>query len=425
MARYLYSLVFYLITPLILLRLWYRASKAPAYGQRIAERFGFFTAPKLTDTIWVHSVSVGETIAAAPLVKRLQQQHPHASIVVTTMTPTGSDRVKALFGDSVFHVYAPYDLPGAVQRFLKRIQPKLLVIMETELWPNTIHYCRQSSIPVVLANARLSEKSAAGYQRLSWLTGAMLNNLSKVVAQNQTDADRFLALGLPDDHVEVSGSIKFDVEIDNRLIAKAASLKDQWSQQGQRLILMAASTHQGEDEIILDAFKQVLNTLSDALLIIVPRHPERFDQVAGLCAGSFSTTRRSQSHTVDAQTQVLLGDTMGELLLLCGCADIVFVGGSLVDSGGHNMLEPAAWSLPLITGDSDFNFAEASRLLQQRSALLRVSDARMLAEKILMLGESEPLRQSMGTNARAVVDENRGALDRLLLAINALLKSIG
>ncbi|MDG1773816.1 MAG: lipid IV(A) 3-deoxy-D-manno-octulosonic acid transferase [Oceanicoccus sp.] len=417
MARYLYSVFFYLITPLILLRLAYRASKAPAYGQRIAERFGFFIAPKLNNTIWVHSVSVGETIAAAPLIKRLQQQYPDAAIVVTTMTPTGSDRVKALLGDSVFHVYAPYDLPGAIQRFLTRVQPKLLVIMETELWPNTIHYCRQSSIPVVLANARLSEKSAAGYQRLSWLTGPMLNNLSKVVAQNKADADRFLALGLAENKVEVSGSIKFDVVIDKALIAKAEPLKQQWSNHGQRLIIMAASTHQGEDEIILDAFKQVIEKISDALLIIVPRHPERFDQVVNLCEQRFSVARRSNNDTVSAATNVLVGDTMGELLLLCGCADMVFVGGSLINSGGHNMLEPAAWSLPIITGESDFNFAEASRLLQQRSALLMVSDANLLAEKLLLLGQSESLRNEMGANAKAVVEENRGALDRLILEI--------
>ncbi len=422
MARYLYTLFFYLITPLILLRLFYRASKAPAYVQRIAERFGLFTAPKLQNTIWVHSVSVGETIAAAPLVKRLQQQYPNASIVVTTMTPTGSDRVKALFGDSVFHVYAPYDLPGAVQRFIQRVQPKLLVIMETELWPNTIHYCRQSSVPVLLANARLSEKSAAGYQRLRWLTSSMLNNLTKVVAQNRADADRFLALGLSEDKVDVSGSIKFDVKIDPSLIAKAASLKQQWSDQGQRLVIVAASTHQGEDEIILEAFKSVVEKISDALLVIVPRHPERFDQVVELCQQSFSVTRRSLNDPVAAETQIVVGDTMGELLLICGCADIVFIGGSLINSGGHNMLEPAAWSLPLLTGASDFNFAEASRLLQQRSALWIANDANTLAEKMLLLGQSTSLRSEMGANAKAVVEENRGALDRLIQAVDCLLK---
>ena len=421
MARYLYSAFFYLITPLILLRLFYRASKVPAYGQRIAERFGFFTAPRLENTIWVHAVSVGETIAAAPLVKRLQQQYPDASIVVTTMTPTGSDRVRALFGDSVFHVYAPYDLPGSILRFIKRLQPKLLVIMETELWPNTIHYCHRSAIPVVLANARLSAKSAAGYQRLSWLTGAMLNNLSKVVAQNRADAERFLALGLADSKVVVSGSIKFDVVIDQTLISKAEALKYQWSHQGQRLIIIAASTHQGEDEIILEAFKQVIEKISNALLIIVPRHPERFDQVAGLCEESFSVARRSQSDTVSAETQVLVGDTMGELLLLYGCADIAFVGGSLVNSGGHNMLEPAAWSLALITGNSDFNFAEASRLLQQRSALFVANDSASLAKKMILLGQSAPLRFETGVNAKAVVEQNRGALGRLLLVLERFL----
>ena len=419
MARYFYSAFFYLITPLILLRLLYRASKAPAYGRRIAERFGFFTVPELENTIWVHAVSVGETIAAAPLVKRLQQQYPEASIVVTTMTPTGSDRVRALFGDSVFHVYAPYDLPGSILRFIKRLQPKLLVIMETELWPNTIHYCRRCSIPVVLANARLSAKSAAGYRRLGWLTRPMLNNLTQVVAQNRADADRFLALGLADSKVVVSGSIKFDVVIEDALIRKAQALKYQWSDQGQRLIIIAASTHQGEDNIILEAFEQVIATIPNALLIIVPRHPERFEYVTKLCEERFSVARRSQNNPVCATTQVLVGDTMGELLLLYGCADIAFVGGSLINSGGHNMLEPAAWSLPLLAGSSDFNFAEASRLLQQRSALLVANDAASLAKKMIVLAQSETLRLEMGANAKAVIAENRGALDRLSAVVQS------
>ncbi len=419
MIRYFYSLILYLITPLIVLRLVYRASKSPAYGQRIAERFGFFTGPDLSASIWIHSVSVGETIAAAPIVTRLQQQYPDTPIVVTTMTPTGSERVRALFGDSVFHVYAPYDLPGAVKRFLRRVQPKLLVIMETELWPNTLHACRQRNIPVLLANARLSAKSAAGYQRFAGLTKPMLRNLSQVVAQTQADAERFLQLGLPSNSITVSGSIKFDIEISEQLKETAAVLKSQWSHDGQRPLLLAASTHNGEDEIILEAFKQLLVTHPQLLLLLVPRHPERFDGVHSLAQQrGFNTDRRSTGKVPDASTQVVIGDSMGELLLFYGVSDIAFVGGSLVNTGGHNILEPAAWGRPVITGESDFNFLEISALLQKQGGLKKVSDSAALAKCVLSLLGSEQKRTQMADAAQSVVANNRGALSQLLKAIN-------
>jgi 3-deoxy-D-manno-octulosonic-acid transferase len=419
MARCLYTLLFYAITPLLLLRLLVRARKAPAYGQRILERFGIFSAPILHNSIWVHSVSVGETIAAAPLIKELQQRYPNSPLVVTTMTPTGSERVEALFGDSVFHVYAPYDLPGSITRFLKRVQPQLLIIMETELWPNTIHYCRKNDVSVVVANARLSEKSARGYQRLSALTRSMLENTTKVVAQNKADADRFLALGIESNKVEVSGSIKFDVVIDQKSIVKAAQLKSSWNDNGQRLILVAASTHEGEDAIILRAFKRVLGKHPNLLLVLVPRHPERFISVAKLAKDSgLEVECRSKANKVARTTQVLIGDSMGELLLFYGCADIVFVGGSLVNSGGHNMLEPAAWGLPIISGKSDFNFLEISRLLQQGTALLTIKNSEELSTKFELLAESDILRKQMGDNAKAIVAANRGSLGRLVAAID-------
>lgn len=418
MARWFYTVFYYLITPLILLRLCYRAFRAPAYRHRVAERFGIFAAPDWDGCIWLHSVSVGETIAAAPIIKQLQQQRPDLPIVVTTMTPTGSERVHAMFGDSVFHVYAPYDMPGAIGRFLQKVKPRLLIIMETELWPNTLFYCRQQSIPTVLANARLSARSAAGYDRLSKLTRPMLKNLTRVVAQNQDDGQRFLELGLSQEQLEVSGSIKFDITISADLKARAAGLKAQWSNSGQRVIFIAASTHEGEDAIILQAFKRVLAELPELLLVLVPRHPERFDRVAAQAGQSgLNIERRSSGAPVGADTQVVIGDTMGELLLLFGCADIAFVGGSLVPTGGHNMLEPAAWGLPIITGESDFNFLEISRLLQEKSALFKVADDQSLAERVLALGRSESQRLKAGANALAVVDANRGALDRLMREI--------
>lgn len=420
MARWLYTLLFYLITPLLLLRLWLRARKAPAYGDRIAERFGFFSPSVKPGGIWLHSVSVGETIAAAPLVKRLQQQYPDLPVTITTMTPTGSERVEALFGDSVFHVYAPYDLPDALGRFLKKVQPSILIIMETELWPNTVRACEVRNIPVVLANARLSEKSARGYQRFAPLTQSMLQGLSCVAAQHTNDANRFLSLGLPAEQVQVTGSIKFDTTVSDALRAQAATLKAQWSEQGKRCIVIAASTHDAEDQMLLAAAKQARVECPDLLLVLVPRHPERFDAVAELCE-EFQCARRSTGAEPESGTQVYLADTMGEMMLLLGCADIAFVGGSLIERGGHNMLEPAAWGLPVITGDSDFNFLAISELLQQHGGLVKVSDQAALNQQLSVLVMDRAVREQQGQAALAVVNDNRGALDRLVKAIGQFL----
>ncbi|MEH6909357.1 MAG: lipid IV(A) 3-deoxy-D-manno-octulosonic acid transferase, partial [Oceanicoccus sp.] len=355
----------------------------------------------------------------APLVKQLQQRYPQSSIVVTTMTPTGSDRVNALFGDSVFHVYVPYDLPTAISSFLRRVRPKLLIIMETELWPNTIYACRKRSIPVVLANARLSEKSAAGYQRFSLLTQSMLGALSKVVAQSQADADRFLSLGMDHRRVQISGSIKFDISLSDTMKDQSRQLKGQWTCAGKKLIWIAASTRVGEDEIILRAFAQLTERWPNLLLLLVPRHPERFKQVAELSRqAGFSTALRSLPDSVTEQTQVIIGDTMGELLLFYGCADIAFVGGSLVATGGHNMLEAAAWGLPIITGESNFNFAEISQLLQANRALVTVSNSESLVEQVGVFVNSAEQRSEAGDRAKAVIASNSGSLNRLLDAIS-------
>ena len=416
MARRLYSLLFYLITPLIMLRLWLRARKAPAYGQRIAERFGFFEQRPAAGGIWLHSVSVGETIAAAPLVKQLQQRYPDLAITVTTMTPTGSERVDALFGDRVFHVYAPYDLPDALARFLNKIQPSMMIIMETELWPNTVYACQQRGIPVVLANARLSAKSARGYQRFAPLTQPMLQGLSCVAAQHQQDAERFLALGVPADNVQVTGSIKFDIGVDDRLRQQACELKNRWGQQAKRPIIVAASTHAGEEEMLLTAFRAVSQRCPQLLLILVPRHPERFNTVTQLCEG-LNYRRRSEGLEPEDNTQVYIADTMGEMMLLLGCADIAVVGGSLIDRGGHNMLEPAAWGLPIITGLSDFNFLAISELLQQRGGLVKVADQTQLNQQLQQWLDYPDQQAAAGQAALAVIEQNRGALDRLLAVI--------
>lgn len=421
MARSLYTLFFYLITPLILLRLLLRARKAPAYARRWGERFGFVPRLRPKQVIWVHAVSVGETLAAVPLIRRLQADYPDAQLVVTTMTPTGSERVTAAFGDSVYHVYAPYDLPDAVARFIRRVRPDLLVIMETELWPNLIAGCAQRKIPVLVANARLSAKSAKGYSKVSALVRPMLQQLSGIAAQHQDDGQRFVELGLPEEKLQVTGNIKFDLELSTSIIDRAASLKQAWRSDSERPILLAASTHRGEDPLVLDAYEQLLKQHSELLLVLVPRHPERFDEVATLCEQrGFSVVRRSAGVAPTAEHQILLGDTMGELLTFCGASDVVFMGGSWVPVGGHNVIEPAAWSLPVFSGPHLFNFTEASSLLLDAGGMKVCDEPAQLAEQVSVLLNDESERQAMGAAAKAVAEQNRGALERLLAEIRRL-----
>ncbi|MBQ0794768.1 lipid IV(A) 3-deoxy-D-manno-octulosonic acid transferase [Zhongshania sp.] len=424
MPRFLYSAFFYLILPLVLLRLLWRGWQAPAYRHRIAERFGFFQAPLQKHGLWIHAVSVGESIAAAPIIEYFLAEHPALPVVVTTMTPTGSERVQAIFGERVFHVYAPYDLPDAVSRFLKRVQPSVAVIMETEIWPNMVCQTASKGIPVLLANGRLSERSARGYGRLAALTRAVFSQFSQVVAQTADDGARFVALGVASENLTVSGSIKFDLAIPSLLRDQARELREQWF--GARPVWIAASTHAGEDEILLAAHKALLAKQANALLLLVPRHPERFSKVAELItAEGFSLQRRSEyrqgSSAIDAQ--VILGDTMGELLLLLGCADIAFVGGSLIEHGGHNTLEPAAWGLPVLSGPSDFNFSEISALLQGAGGLLTIVDAEDLATTLQDLMTDSQRAEQQGAAAKQVVDNNRGALQRLLTVIEQALES--
>lgn len=421
MNRLLYTLLLHLALPLIALRLALRARKAPAYARRINERFSLGLPAMKPGGIWVHAVSVGESIAAAPMIRALQARHPELPITVTCMTPTGSERIQALFGESVQHCYLPYDLPWAAARFLDHVQPRLAVVMETELWPNHIHQCAKRNIPVALANARLSERSARGYARFGKLTAPMLGELSLIAVQTQTEAQRFLDLGARPGCVEVTGSIKFDLKIDAGLLQRADALRQQW-QATTRPVWIAASTHAGEDEIVLAAHRQLLKTQPDALLILVPRHPERFNSVHELCISERLTTRRrSTAEAVQASDQVLLGDTMGELLFLYALADIAFVGGSLVANGGHNLLEPAALGKPVLSGPHLFNFMEIAAQLREAGALSEVENAMQLADKVaaLLNEPSEMLRMSQA--GLSVLKANQGALERLLEGLQRLL----
>lgn len=424
MNRTLYTALFYLGLPLVAIRLWLRARKAPAYARRIGERFSYGMPTLQPGGIWVHAVSVGESIAAAPMIRALLQRYPQLPITVTCMTPTGSERIQALFANEprIQHCYLPYDLPCAAARFLDRVQPKLAVIMETELWPNHIHQCAKRGIAVALANGRLSERSAKGYGRFGKLTAPMLAEMSLFAVQTEAEAQRFRDLGARPETVEVTGSIKFDLTIDPQLLQRAADLRGQW-QALERPVWIAASTHEGEDEVILDAHRRLLANHPDALLILVPRHPERFNSVFELCQREgFVTVRRSTGANVDAQTSVLLGDTMGELLFLYALADSAFVGGSLVANGGHNLLEPAALAKPVISGPHLFNFLDIAAQLREAGALAEVDDAEGLAVEVQRLFELPRDAQRMADAGLAVMRRNQGALQRLLDGLGRLIK---
>ncbi len=425
--RLIYNLFFYCVIPFVLLRLYWRSFSVPGYARRWLERFGFVA--KLANDkkiIWIHTVSVGEFLGALPLIRELQKK-PQYQIWVTTTTVTGSERVLATLADSVQHSYAPYDLPGSVARFIHRIKPVMLIIMETELWPNTLATCKNNAIPSILVNARLSEKSARGYARFSGLTRPMLQDLTFALVQQANDAERFYALGLTPEKTQITGNIKFDISLDEQLQQKSHQLKLDWDISQQRLVIIAASTHQGEDEIILDAFSKVRAAnnpfCKSARLILVPRHPERFDSVAQLIQQSgWKMIRRSRAESL-TDADVLLGDTMGELMLLYGVSQIAFVGGSLVERGGHNFIEPAAWSLPLQSGEYLFNFSEVSTLMQNANALVVAKSSDELANEWIHLLSDEDLRNKRGQAAYQVVVNNRGALQKTLEIIERFLSA--
>ncbi|MBE9537843.1 MAG: lipid IV(A) 3-deoxy-D-manno-octulosonic acid transferase [Proteobacteria bacterium] len=424
--RLIYSALFYCLIPIIVLRMLLRSRIAPAYRQRMAERLGFFKGGRSGDTrpaIWVHAVSVGESLAAAPLIEDLLASYPGHRLVVTTTTPTGSERVKALFGDRVFHVYSPWDTPGAVKRFLRKTKPELLLIMETELWPNMLHYSRKAGCHIVLANARLSQRSAEGYARFASLTRGMLAQLNIVACQARADGDRFLSLGLQPSQLDVTGSIKFDLELDGELRDAAEKLRQAWGM-SQRSIIVAASTHPGEDEQILAAFTRIRQSVDNCLLVIVPRHPERFDAVYQLCIDAgWSVQRRSSGIAPGPGDDIVLGDTMGELLLLLSAATVAVIGGSLVNHGGHNVLEASAWGVPVVTGPYMFNFSEISDLLVSAGAMTRLADPEELADCLTELLASPKRRREMGEAGQQVVADNRGAKKQLLELIDTQISS--
>jgi 3-deoxy-D-manno-octulosonic-acid transferase len=409
----LYSLLLYLALPAVLLRLLWRSLRAPAYRQRWRERLGVYGDESLRAGLWIHAVSVGETQAAAPLIKHFLEHHPGEGIMVTTTTPTGSQRLRALFEDQVRHVYTPYDLTPVVSRFLDRVQPRLLIVMETEVWPNILRVCQERGVPAILANARLSERSARGYARLGGLARATFARFAAIAAQGGSDAERFRALGAPAERVRVTGSLKFDVRLPASLQEGAEVVRRLWGI--DRPVWVAASTHDGEEEQVLAAHREVLERLPRALLVLVPRHPERFERMAALVARQgFSLARRSAGGTYAAEAQVFLGDTMGELPVFIAAADAAFIGGSLVEIGGHNLLEAAAVGVPAAIGPHVFNFAEITALMVAEGAAVQVANSADLAHTMADWLSDASLRARIGEQGRRVVEENRGALRRLI-----------
>ena len=416
---YLYNFLVYLAAPVaILVQLW-RGLRDPSYRERLGERFGL-GAVIPGSTIWIHAVSVGEVQAAQPLIAQLQKRHPHYGILLTTVTPTGAARARLLFGDRVHLRYVPLDLPGSVRRFFDRVQPRLAMILETELWPNLYGECGRRGVPLVLASARISPRSVGKYRRMVSLFRKTLSHGIVIAAQSESDARRFRSIGAASERTHVTGNIKFDFQPPTGIEAQGRRWRDE--QAPGRPIWVAGSTHEGEESIVLDAHRRVLERFPDALLVLVPRHPQRFEDVRELLA-----KRREQAadHSTGAPiaptTSVLLGDTMGELMTFYAAADVAFVAGSLVPIGGHNLLEPASAGRPVLTGPHNFNGEEIAQLLVDAGAALVVADAAELAHAVQGLLEDDRLRAVMGASGRAVLDANRGALDRLLRLVDPLL----
>ena len=419
--RYLYTLAMYLVTPLLVLRLLARGVRSRPYHRRWPERFGFFAAPGFSGSLWVHAVSVGEVNAAEPLIKALRRDYPNAPLVITTVTPTGTARVHQLFGDSVFHVYLPYDLPFAVRRFLQRTRPRLALIVETEIWPNLYFACRRRGIPLMIVNARLSERSLRGYLPTRGLVRSALRCVRQIAAQSRTDAARYRLLGADPQQLLVTGNMKFDMPIPHGAVAEGAAMREHWGP--RRPVWMAASTHEGEEMAVLEAHLQVLQRLPDALLLLAPRHPERFRLVEhSVRSLGFAVGTRSAGGVPSPAQQVFVIDAMGQLMPFFAAAEVAFVGGSLVPIGGHNVLEPAALSTPVLVGPHTFNFEEITRSLIEQGGAERVADSEQLGHDVLQLLRDPDKRQRMGRAAQQVFERERGAVGRIMQLIDMLLQ---
>lgn len=422
--RLVYSLLLYVLAPLALAATALRGLRDPAYRERLSERFGFTGATFDVQPLWVHAVSVGEVQAAAALVRALARDYPQLPILMTTATPTGAQRVTSLFGDRVRHAYLPYDLPGSVARFLDRTRPRIAIVMEREIWPNLFRECDRRGIPLVLASARLSPTSMWRSGWASSLIRAVFARNTFIAAQTAGDAQRFQGIGAPASHVVVTGNIKFDIEVDDAIRSAGAAIRQ--AQFPGRPVWIAGSTHTGEEAAVLQAHARVRRVLSDALLILVPRHPPRFSEVRSLLTSNdWPFANRSRNEQVDAHVSVLLVDTLGELMSFYAAADVAFVAGSLAPIGGHNLLEPAALGLPIIVGPHNFNAPDIAQLMLSSNAAIEVANEDELAEAVIALLSDESRRREMGARARSIVDSNRGALEATLQILRRAIRAPG
>jgi 3-deoxy-D-manno-octulosonic-acid transferase len=411
--RFLYLAVAYLLAPLVCGTMLLRGIRDRSQWENFSQRFGF--GPRSSrPAIWVHAVSVGEVQAAASLVLALRRRYPDVPLVVTTVTPTGAQRARALFGDAVQVRYIPYDLPGSVRRFFNRVRPRVAVILETELWPNLYHFCGQRKVPLVLASARISPRSVGRYRLLASLFRETLSHGIVIAAQGEGDAERFRSIGANPARTHVTGNIKFDLALPDDIRAQGAALRERYAP-GERLVWVAGSTHDGEEAAMILVQRRLRAAGLDVLLVLVPRHPGRFQDVAALLRqAGVPFVRRSTDEPVRADTEVLLVDTLGELVAFYAAADLAFVGGSLVPVGGHNLLEPAALALATLSGPQVFNAQDIAGLLVDEGAVELVADADALGEAVLRLLSDPAERRRRGEAGLRVVERNRGALERLL-----------
>lgn len=417
--RLLYNLLIHVVGPVAFLLEVMRGIRDPSYRERRSERLGF-GALASPGSIWVHAVSVGEVQAAAPLVRQLLQRFPRAPVVLTTVTPTGAARCRLLFGDTVEHRYVPLDMPGAVKRFFDRLRPRLAIIVETELWPNLFAECGRRGVPLVLASARISPRSVGRYRRLVPLFRETLSHGIVIAAQSGSDAARFISIGAASERTHVTGNIKFDFELRDDPAERGAAWRS--AQAAGRPLWVAGSTHEGEEALLLEAHAALRERLPDSLLVLVPRHPNRFADVAQLLdRRGVAWVGRSGRQPVGADTSVVLGDTMGELMMFYAAADVAFVAGSLVPVGGHNLLEPAALGKPILTGPHNFNGEDIYRKLEEAGAVTTVADPASLADALARLLADAAARREQGDRGLEVLESNRGALARLLALIVPLL----
>ena len=419
LLRGLYSVALYLLAPITIYHLIWRGFRQPAYFQRWPERYAVYRDPPRGRALWLHAVSVGEVNAAVPLVNALRRGRPDLRLLVTTITPTGSERVRALWGDDVDHVYLPYDLPGAVGRFLAHHRPHAALIMETELWPNLLFGCRDRGIPAYIVNARLSERSLRGYRLFAPLVGRALRTVHTVAAQSMADAVRFVRLGALSAHVVDTGNLKFDVSVPDTLDAFASECRDHC---GARPVWIAASTHADEEATIIGIHRRLRAVHSDLLLLWAPRHPERFRVVAEHArAAGWRVSTRSRARWPKAGDAVFVVDTLGELLSFYACADVAFVGGSLQAIGGHNLLEPAAAGTPIVTGPHLHNFVEIAQRLEAVGALRIGADAAAVTAELAALLADADARARMAQAGHRLVESGRGALAQTLTLLQPAL----